>query len=90
MSGVLTDLEGNDRDVKPYDVRLCRSQHLNADCLELVGGPTGYESFMITDKNVEGITAKGWLANNGTQGRWDRLFIPASEMQRAFKELGVT
>jgi hypothetical protein len=87
---VLTDLDGNDRDVKQYDVRLYLSKQSNDACLQLVDGPTGYESLVLEPKTVADISARGWIANNGTQGRWHRLFIPASEMQRAFKDMGVT
>lgn len=90
VSGVLTNLDGNDRDVRQYDVRLYLSQQLNEPCLALSGGPTGYESFVVSEKTIKDIASRGWVANNGTKDRWDRLFIPASEMSRAFKELGVS
>lgn len=90
VSGVLTDLDGNDRDVQQYDARLTYSQQLNAPCFELVDGPTGFESFVVGITTVKDLADKGWVANNGTRGRWDRLFIPGAEMRKAFEELGVS
>lgn len=43
------------------------------------GGPTGYES-MPVDRLQEATTKEGWLANMGTKGRWDKLFIPSAEL----------
>lgn len=88
VSGVLTNLDGNDRDVKQYAARLTYSQQLNAPCFELVDGPTGFESFVVGITTVKDLAEKGWVANHGTSGRWDRLFIPADEMRKAFEELG--
>jgi hypothetical protein len=60
------------------------------------GGPTGYERMYIalpgdTFKEhaltVEDISRTGWLACAGTDGRWDRLFIPPASMGAALSEL---
>lgn len=50
----------------------------------LLNGVTGWESFYIDhwSTNLEGMKKSGWLACAGTKGRWDKLFIPAEEMQK--------
>lgn len=52
--------------------------------LQLIGGPTGYEGFIIDDdmKNLEEMAEKGWTACMGTKERWDKLVIEADEMQK--------
>jgi len=47
------------------------------------GGVTGYESFYYNDFLKDWNENKGWPACWGTEGRWDRLEISASEMTRA-------
>lgn len=54
---------------------------------QLLGGPTGYESFTLTAEAMQRLARHGWLACMGTKRSWDRLFIPASEMQRAFSQV---
>ena len=60
------------------------------------GGVTGYEAVYLDDfaRNdprgfVAGASKDGWCACLGSD-TWDRLFILAGEMRRAFRELGVT
>lgn len=89
VSGVLTNLDGNDRDVRQYDVHLVHATQLNEALFQLIGGPTGFESFIKNELNVQNLCARGWLANGGTQAKWDRLFIPGEEMRKAFVEFGV-
>ncbi len=55
----------------------------------LMGGPTGYESFYIDESVIECNIRFGWLACAGTKGKWDKLFIPAEEMRKAFTEAGL-
>lgn len=52
--------------------------------LVLFGGPTGYESVFLKDilPDVKIGTKTGWEACWGTKGRWDKLFIPMSELRR--------
>ena len=56
---------------------------------ELEGGPTGYESFYVTDNTVDMFIRGGWLACLGTQNRWDRLYITGEAMKLAFEQLGI-
>jgi hypothetical protein len=44
------------------------------------GNVTGYESFEF--KNLDRLCERGWMACMGTKGMWDKLFIPAEEMQK--------
>ena len=45
------------------------------------GGVTGHESFVVDDMDLS-RARNGWTACAGTPGSWDRLFVPAEEMQR--------
>jgi len=56
--------------------------------LELVGGPTGYESMrpFMPETIMNFGNGKPWLACMGTQSRWDRLIIPAYEMLRIINQ----
>ena len=53
----------------------------------MVGGPTGYESFLIEDW-IKYPKDGSWTANVGTPGRWDLCVVSAPEMARALRELG--
>ena len=50
-------------------------------------GITGYESFEINPDSIKRVKAGGWSACAGTKGRWDKLFIPAHEMQIALDDI---
>jgi hypothetical protein len=54
---------------------------------QLHGGPTGYESFYVTEENVPEMVEKGWLACSG--GDWPRLEVPADSMRQLFVGLGI-
>ena len=56
---------------------------------KLLNGVTGYESFYIDEYAEENMPMFGWLACIGTEGRWDKLFIPAEEMKKAFDNLKI-
>jgi hypothetical protein len=73
---------------KQYD-----NKYLEYDwwCSIVDGGVTGYESFCIskvdldeTEKTKERMLKDGWSACAGTEGRWDRLFIPADSMKEIY------
>lgn len=59
------------------------------------GGVTGYESFIFgeirdgkfsyKDDAVKRMTKKGWCACAGTEGRWDRLDVPAESCAKLFE-----
>ncbi|SNQ60866.1 hypothetical protein [Candidatus Methanoperedens nitratireducens] len=55
----------------------------------IIGGPTGYESFYIDEWCIENFPRSGWLACAGTIGKWDKLFIDAADMRKAFLEAGL-
>lgn len=52
--------------------------------VDLMGGSTGYESFIVSKSTIEQMSEKGWLACMGFPKRWDRLEVPANEMIKAF------
>ena len=54
--------------------------------LQMVGGPTGYESMAI-DRLDRAIEAGGWLACFGTEQRWDKLVVPRAELEKVRKHL---
>jgi hypothetical protein len=51
----------------------------------MIGGPTGYESLPAT----AGPFDKPWCACVGTPGRWMECIVPADEMNRAYREMGL-
>lgn len=55
----------------------------------LTNGVTGWESVYADERFIMETSALGWLACAGTPKRYDRLFIPAREMKRAFSRLGL-
>lgn len=58
--------------------------------LYLEGGPTGYESIRLGDweeKELLSGEKTGWSACAGTTGRWDKLFVPITEMRRVLTEV---
>ncbi len=62
------------------------------DSFQLIGGPTGYESFYMHDFAVKGMREKGWCACSGTKPvgtayGWDRLMISAEQMCLAFDSI---
>ena len=59
----------------------------NQPVFELRDGPTGYEAFRMDEKNVSRILENGWVACMGTKNVWDKIFIPADEMRKAFEKL---
>ena len=58
---------------------------------QLIGGPTGYESFYINQKTIQRMKRNGWTACMGDVGykvaRYDRLEISAEEMVKVFEAL---
>lgn len=53
---------------------------------QLIGGPTGYESFYIDDHMINALKdpkRSGWVACMGTDGVYDRLEISSAEMRKA-------
>jgi len=54
---------------------------------KLLGGPTGYETFYISDYAIEALSKDGWILC-GNEVR-DSLFIPAKEMRKAFVDAGL-
>lgn len=55
---------------------------------KLQGGPTGYESFHITQALIEEYrhapqTCGDWIACSGTKGIYDKLVVPLAEMREA-------
>jgi hypothetical protein len=69
--------------MKSVDVTLVvRPSSRGALYLHVEGGPTGYES-MPYENLKTAVAAEGWAACNGTQGRWDRLFVPRASLKMA-------
>ena len=83
MKGILTScITGKTSEVEvSYEVTYNDN---NQPVFELRGGVTGYESFRMNEKTNAQIAENGWVACMGTKNRWDKLFIPAEEMRKAF------
>jgi len=63
---------------------------LRGDAVQLYGGPTGAESFVVHgsgNADLDRLKEKGWWACAGTQDRWDSLFVPPESMKRAMEVL---
>ena len=59
------------------------------ETLGMTGGPTGYESISrVDDDVVEQTSVRGWSANAGGGG-WDACLVPAAEMVKAWRFLGM-
>ena len=60
----------------------------------LIGGPTGYESFVLEDalkdkEQLMRLFIYGWCACGGTSGVWDKLYIKGNEMRKVFIQEGL-
>lgn len=86
ITGLRIDSVTNDEQIVELEYDIIK-QTDNRQIFQLIGGPTGYESFYIDDYAEENMPMFGWLACAGTQNRWDNLFIPAEEMKKAFDKL---
>ncbi len=55
--------------------------------LQLLGGPTGYESFYLTDTlRFAECGQSGWSACAGTPGRWNACYVLPASMKHAYEE----
>ena len=83
MKGILTDCRDETEREVYVDYKVVETK--GERVFQLVGGPTGYESFYIDNDytSLEAMCEGGWLACAGTKGRYDRLSIPAEEMSKA-------
>lgn len=85
MKGILEDCRTKEkRDIEiDYEVVFVNGERI----FRLIGGVTGYESFCIDSKytNLAAMCEGGWLACAGTEGKYDRLTIPAEDMKKALK-----
>ena len=83
MKGILTDCHtGEDREIEiDYEIVEIEGKKI----FQLINGVTGYESFYIDSEynHLENVCDNGWTACIGTDGVWDKLFIPAEEMSKA-------
>ena len=83
MKGILTSLASGDKMEVELDYEI-----VTEDChkvFNLIGGPSGYESFNIADVKKFKLSENGWTACMGTKYGYDRLFIPADEMRKVLE-----
>ncbi len=103
MYGILTDcIDGSKKKIElKYEIK---KNYEGRRIFCLLNGVTGYESFIIDNgyidlpewiktsflnNPIERMCEKGWLACAGTKGKYDRLYIPASEMKKVFVKEGL-
>ncbi len=90
IKGILTNCVTNEeKEVElEYEIEMRDGRRI----FSLLNGVTGWESFYIDSEysDIEGMRKCGWLACAGTPRRWDKLFIPAEEMQKALKDIEQT
>lgn len=93
IRGILTDCHTNN------EVEIKLLYRIDDGIFQLLGGPTGYESFRI-DSNFEvfeDLCIMGWCACMGTKPvynkvgyliapGWDKLVIPGPEMRKALND----
>ena len=83
MKGILTSLASGDEIEVELDYEIVTVD--GRKVFNLIGGPTGYESFYIDDAKKFKMSENGWTACMGTKYVYDRLFIPAEEMKKALE-----
>ena len=81
MRGIITSLASGDEIEVELDYEIVTVD--GRKVFNLIGGPTGYESFFIDDAKKFKMSENGWTACMGTKYVYDRLFIPAEEMRKA-------
>lgn len=84
IKGILTNCITDKESIIDFEYEI-REGNRHGLLFKLIGGVTGYESFYIDDHAQENMPKFGWLACSGTEKRWDKLFIPAEEMKKAFE-----
>jgi hypothetical protein len=92
IKGILTDcFSGETKEIElEYKIR---KNNIGERVFYLLNGVTGYESFSIDNSdyiksiglgfNKEQMIQRGWLACMGTPRKYDKLYIPGSEMEKA-------
>ncbi len=90
IKGILTNCVTNEeREVElEYVISLRNGERI----FSLLNGVTGWESFHIDNQytNLNDMKESGWLACIGTPRKYDKLFVPAEEMQKALKKIEQT
>lgn len=85
MKGILTDcVDGKTREIElDYEI-IERDGH---KIFQLIDAVTGYESFYLDSKYTQWakLLINGWCACAGTKNKYNKLFIPAEEMQNALE-----
>lgn len=81
MKGILTDCMTEEIKEIELEYKIISTQD-GRKIFQLIGGPTGYESFYIDPGTVKRLTANGWMACLGTKNLWNKLFIPSEEMKK--------
>lgn len=79
----------SDHGVFDYEFEIT-SNSIDQKVFQLIGGPTGYESFTMHDETVAAMKECGWSACAGTPGSYNRLSFTADQMKAAFKQLDET
>lgn len=90
IKGILTDCITNEE--KEVDLEYEIEMRDGRRIFTLLNGVTGWEGFYIDSEysNLEEMKKCGWLACAGTPSRYNKLFIPAEEMQKALKDIEQT
>ena len=90
IKGILTSCVTNEE--KEVELEFEIEMRNGNRIFSLLNGVTGWESFYIDSgyADLEGLKKSGWLACAGTPRRYDKLFIPAEEMQKALKDIEQT
>jgi len=87
IKGIRTNcITGEEKEVIITLEKYYHASNLNSWWVRIIkGGVTGYESLEVSRMAF----SRGWLACGGTKDRWDRLYIPADQMQKLEPIFGV-
>lgn len=62
---------------------------LDEKVLKFIGGPTGFESYNVSDRFIGETSHQGICPCAGVLGRWNRMRIENWHMQRMWSDLGI-
>lgn len=97
IKGILTNCTTNVETIVDIDYEITDQD--GRRIFKLLNGVTGHEGFYIDHvginpfidsfmSDIDKMRKYGWLACTGTKDMWNKLFIPADQMQKALN--GVT
>lgn len=72
-------------ELRPYTSKYAKK---GEQVVQMIGGPTGYESFIVTPESAYGMTRNGWLACAGSHV-YERCDVTQIELYEGLQALGL-